>query len=779
MAFTDFPNGIADVNDYLSAQNSVRAELTGSVADISRLVVSAEFDFSLKEIICSLLAGRGLLLPNIQICISLNIKELLGTLVGTIQDTLYQALQGLDEAFDRFNDHLKIDEVLGRVNNVLAEVTQIANMINFCSAPVDPIQIPNVLENAFDSFLGAGRDIVDQIGQIFPDEIGGCLIPGGGFNPNVFTGGILGKLSDVWDDVLTGSLSDAFINSIIQDINTVTNSIDSLIDQENRVTGTYDQGGSELRESPRETHTGIAALFNSQDEGIQGATRTAAVIQGAYQQLGSYQVVDSDGNVYNNIFELFCDEELLRILRRTPNPSPEISEQIPVFSYCGEIIGYTKNITQENPTQSEGLKPETIEDPGFDAGGLPTNPVNEAIAQGEAAGGGTVVTNVNNTTNIDGATLFVNSETELVNSGASAGQQVFRNDNGVTYLRNQEPETNTLADYEIVGGGGGGDTLGSFLTEVNENVGNGLLARSTNTPFYRTITGTANQITVQNGNGQAGNPTLSITSNPTIPGNDSMVVPSGTTAQQGAPADGGFRFNTTTGQFEGRQGGAWQAFATGGGVVDGDNIGGGPFEVFKQNASGILEFRTFQTTGGISLGVASDVLTIGDSLTASSLGTGSDVFKQRQSNNFEFRSLTAGTGIQLTQTANEIEIIANAMGNEGSVTTSNAIPTEVLFNSLRLTPDNNKTWFVEVTAVANRTDSVDATAIKIEGLVDNASGTVTIVGTAGNKTTYNGTASTSNYDLLLDVVSNEFRVRVQGDAGHSVDWTVRLDFIEA
>jgi hypothetical protein len=95
-------------------------------------------------------------------------------------------------------------------------------------------------------------------------------------------------------------------------------------------------------------------------------------------------------------------------------------------------------------------------------------------------------------------------------------------------------------------------------------------------------------------------------------------------------------------------------------------------------------------------------------------------------------------------------------------------------------PSTDKTWFVEITAVANRTGTNDATAIRIEGLVDNSSGTVTIVGTAGNKTIYNSTPATSNYDLLLDVVGGtDFRVRVQGDTGHDVTWSVRYDFIEA
>jgi hypothetical protein len=54
-----------------------------------------------------------------------------------------------------------------------------------------------------------------------------------------------------------------------------------------------------------------------------------------------------------------------------------------------------------------------------------------------------------------------------------------------------------------------------------------------------------------------------------------------------------------------------------------------------------------------------------------------------------------------------------------------------------------------------------------------------MLGGAGNKTTYNDTAATDNYNVLLDVTSNQFRVRIQGDTGHTVGWKVKFDFIEA
>jgi len=80
------------------------------------------------------------------------------------------------------------------------------------------------------------------------------------------------------------------------------------------------------------------------------------------------------------------------------------------------------------------------------------------------------------------------------------------------------------------------------------------------------ILGTANQINVANGNG-SGNPTLSLSANPTIPGTAAMIVPSGTTAQQPAGADGQLRFNTDTQTFDGYASGSWKQFALTGAVT--------------------------------------------------------------------------------------------------------------------------------------------------------------------------------------------------------------------
>ena len=56
------------------------------------------------------------------------------------------------DGVEDFMDHTKLDSVLGRLNGVLAEAQNVANLTS--STIVDPIAIPNMLERAMGSFLG-------------------------------------------------------------------------------------------------------------------------------------------------------------------------------------------------------------------------------------------------------------------------------------------------------------------------------------------------------------------------------------------------------------------------------------------------------------------------------------------------------------------------------------------------------------------------------------------------------------------------------------------------
>ena len=77
--------------------------------------------------------------------------------------------------------------------------------------------------------------------------------------------------------------------------------------------------------------------------------------------------------------------------------------------------------------------------------------------------------------------------------------------------------------------------------------------------------------------------------NPTFTGTGFMLIPKGTTAERPvSPVDGEMRYNTTTNQFEGYQGGAW-------GQLGGGATGGGPDEVFVENGVTVTTNYTLST----------------------------------------------------------------------------------------------------------------------------------------------------------------------------------------
>lgn len=83
--------------------------------------------------------------------------------------------------------------------------------------------------------------------------------------------------------------------------------------------------------------------------------------------------------------------------------------------------------------------------------------------------------------------------------------------------------------------------------------------------------------------------TPTFTGNVTMTSTGYVLIPAGTTAQRPvSPVNGEMRYNTTTDQFEGYQGGAW-------GQLGGGATGGGGDEVFVENARVVTTNYTLST----------------------------------------------------------------------------------------------------------------------------------------------------------------------------------------
>jgi hypothetical protein len=156
-----------------------------------------------------------------------------------------------------------------------------------------------------------------------------------------------------------------------------------------------------------------------------------------------------------------------------------------------------------------------------------------------------------------------------------------------------------------------------------------------------TLVGTANQIGITNTNG-VGNPVFSIADNPIFSGTGSMTIPTGTTAEQpGSPVVGMMRYDTTAGAYYGYSAGAWRQFSLSGGVTQvntGTGLTGGPI------------------TGIGTISIANTAVTAGSYGSTTQVGT-----------------FTVNAQGQLTAAAN-VAISASAIG---AVTTINGTPNEI------------------------------------------------------------------------------------------------------
>jgi hypothetical protein len=155
----------------------------------------------------------------------------------------------------------------------------------------------------------------------------------------------------------------------------------------------------------------------------------------------------------------------------------------------------------------------------------------------------------------------------LVNSGTG-----FQVKTSSTALTNRFIAV-TGAGLSITNGDGisGNPTIGltgQVLNLANLSA-NGLMTISSGGAISAvTLLGTANQVTVANGNGVSGVPTISLADNPILGGTASLTLPIGTSGNRPvAPVNGMIRYNTTTARFEGYQGGAWVTAGSGDGTV--------------------------------------------------------------------------------------------------------------------------------------------------------------------------------------------------------------------
>jgi hypothetical protein len=220
------------------------------------------------------------------------------------------------------------------------------------------------------------------------------------------------------------------------------------------------------------------------------------------------------------------------------------------------------------------------------------------------------------------------------------------------------------------GSGVSGDPTISLTGQISNLANasfNGLVVLSTaGAVTSATITGTSNQIAVTNGNGISGNPTVGLASDAILPGTGAVTIPVGTTAQQpSSPQVGMMRYDTTAGAYYGYSAGLWRQFSLSGGVtlVDtGTGLTGGPI------------------TGTGTISIANTAVTAGSYGSSTQVGTFT-VNAQGQltaASNVSISAASIGAVTSVTGTANEITVT-------GTTTVGLSLPSALTFTAKTVT----------------------------------------------------------------------------------------------
>ena len=359
-------------------------------------VVKGETTYTVRELICSLLAGNGIKLPNLQICLKINLSkalDALGAELGNpdlsqdIKDGIQEAMNAIEEAeaaLDEFIEHTGIDETLDRANAAIAEFAAVANMINFCGTPIVPRPIPNVLDDLFGAFTGAGKDLLDELGTMLDSDIGGCINfngQGGSFNFGLFQGGALKSIDSVLTNIEAGVLGglQSDLSAISGQLNGFAGDMRELISFENdfankSTSGSSGKGGSTFSPVDR-VNTGIGVKVDTENMDLQTAQRYASNLKAAYDQLSAYRLKDG-----KHLFEHILEPEMLNVIKSTDGPDISVGERTPVYDYCGRIIGYTEASDTVTETSS-GTELQENTQPGTTQVSVTTTPPETPIGR--------------------------------------------------------------------------------------------------------------------------------------------------------------------------------------------------------------------------------------------------------------------------------------------------------------------------------------------------------------------------------------------------------------
>jgi hypothetical protein len=315
--------------------------------------------------------------------------------------------------------------------------------------------------------------------------------------------------------------------------------------------------------------------------------------------------------------------------------------------------------------------------------------------------------------------------------------------------------------------------------------GTGLIGLNSTTLTPLTIVGTANQISVLDGNGASGNPTLSIANNAIFPGNAGVTLPNGTTGQRGV-VQGQIRYNTDTSRFEGLYSTGWQAFGVGDGSVT--SVSGTTDQINVSNVGGIATVSL--SSDPVIPGSGAVQIPSGTTAARPASPVNGDLRYNTQTATFEgyansaWGAIVTGTGV--TSVATGTGLTGGPITSTGTISIANTTVTAASYGSPTAVPTYTVNAQGQLTAAANVSIAIPSSAITDKGLANgvatlDGSGKVPIselpsavLGTLSYQGTWNASTNTPTLASGVGTKGYYYVVSVAGSTNLDgiTDWKV-------
>jgi hypothetical protein len=271
--------------------------------------------------------------------------------------------------------------------------------------------------------------------------------------------------------------------------------------------------------------------------------------------------------------------------------------------------------------------------------------------------------------------------------------------------------------------------LNGLISAIAQVTGTGLLAYQNGTTAGGVqIIGASNQISVANGNGSGGNPTIAIADNAVLPGTGGVTVPNGTSVQEPVGSSGTIRYDTTLARFRGFQGGSWVNFGVGDGTVTSILGTGNQITVTNPTTTPTISLAT----NPVVPGTASITLPIGSTVQRpfgvnGMLRYNTDLGLFEGYINSSWQTLAAGSGVTSVATGTGLQ--GGPITSTGTISIANTAVAAGTYGSTSQVPSYTVNAQGQLTAAANIT--ISPTDI---GAVTSVSGTANEIASTGGQT---------------------------------------------